>query len=1133
MRVRSRVLLAAIAATALSCVGVISLLSSSASAQGTSVTHRVIVVFKNQDQAQPASKAQLTNRRSSFQATQAPVMSQLNATGAANVQSYSVLDALSATVSPSEEAALKSNSAVQEVIPDQLIPLASADTGGNAAAASSSAPLPGTCSSDPKDPELDPQALTTIGADSQTPGAKTARSLGITGAGVSVAYIADGIDTNNPDFIRPNGKKVFTDYKDFSGAGTDVPTAGGEAFLDASSIAAQGREVYNTSTYGPLSSKGPCYIRIEGVAPGASLVGLSVFGENDDAGFNSTILQAINYAVTTDHVNVLNESFGDNFYPDDQASLDLIKQANDDAVAAGTTVTVSSGDAGVTSTIGTPSSDPDVISAGASTTYRIDAQDGYGGARFPGVTGWLDDNISSLSSSGFEQDGQTINLVAPGELNWALCSTDVTMYADCTNYNGDPSPIQASGGTSESAPLTAGAAALVIQAYRQTHAGANPTPAVVKSILVSNTDDIGAPADQQGTGRLNAYKAVLAARNYDVIKPLASTPVGVSTANPVQLNAIDQPGTPESLTDTITNQSGRTENVSLSTRAIGPYTQIANATVNLNLFDSHTTDWQGINDNVETVHFTVPPGENRLSASIAYQNALSDLDAGYLNARVRLTLIDPNGKLASYDLPQGDGNYGNSQVTNPASGVWTAYIYSRDRKDGGTTGPVVFGASVAKYTTFGTVTPSSATLAPGQSVAANLRVSTPSTPGDSAGAIVVDATSGGQANATATTVPVTLRSLIPSGTSSFTGTTTGGNGRGVISGQTFYYQLNVPSGAPELNANVALANNPNQTFGAWLVDPAGEAVAYSTNVVAGATALVNESAAQLHTLAPTAGTWTLIVEYGPQAAGTELSQPFTVTTSQTAVPATAGALPNSSATTLTPGTAHVYNVTVKNTGTAPEYFFPDARLPGSTQLSLGSLAGSTTEEPLTATSSIPEYLIPTDSAALSETATTTGSAPVQFDTGAPSGDPDIVSSAGTTATLSFDADPLSQGPWDIAPVPVGPFGATGAATEPVSTSATVTTAPFDATVSSPTGDLEADSASPQTTLLASPSTFAPIEVAPGQTGTIPVTITPTGAAGSTVTGTLYLDDYSSILYTAFLDPIGDQVAALPYSYTIK
>ena len=167
------------------------------------------------------------------------------------------------------------------------------------------------------------------------------------------------------------------------------------------------------------------------MAPGASLVGLDVFGA-ENAGFNSSFLEAIDYAVTVDHVNVLNESFGNNYYPDDQASLDLIKAANDAAVAAGTTVTVSSGDAGVTNTIGTPASDPTVISVGASTTYQLPAQIGYGGFQFPGVTGYLNNNISALSSSGFEQDGSTISLVAPGELNWALCSNDVKKWAECS-----------------------------------------------------------------------------------------------------------------------------------------------------------------------------------------------------------------------------------------------------------------------------------------------------------------------------------------------------------------------------------------------------------------------------------------------------------------------------------------------------------------------------------------------------------------------------------------------------------------------------------------------------------------------------------------------------------------------------
>ena len=78
------------------------------------------------------------------------------------------------------------------------------------------------------------------------------------------------------------------------------------------SIAAQGNNVYNVSNYSDLPLNRPCYIRIVGVAPGASLVGLDIFGA-EDAGFSSSFIQAIDYAVSVDHVNVLNESLGNNF----------------------------------------------------------------------------------------------------------------------------------------------------------------------------------------------------------------------------------------------------------------------------------------------------------------------------------------------------------------------------------------------------------------------------------------------------------------------------------------------------------------------------------------------------------------------------------------------------------------------------------------------------------------------------------------------------------------------------------------------------------------------------------------------------------------------------------------------------
>ena len=230
--------------------------------------------------------------------------------------------------------------------------------------------------------------------------------------------------------------------------------------------------------------------------------------------------------------------------------------------------------------------------------------------------GWLDDNISSFSSGGFEQDGRTADLVAPGELNWALCSTDTEMYDECTTLTGEPTPVQETGGTSESAPLTAGVAALVIQAYRSTHGGSSPSPAQVKQIITSTADDVDAPADQQGAGRLDAYKAVLAAES--ITAPHAVGDTLLMSAS--QLNAVDQPGTAETLSDQVTDTGAVTQKVSVSSRTLGAYRAVKSAQLELSDSTSpHITDWNGVRDNYEPVTFHVPSGQDRLNVAIAFQ----------------------------------------------------------------------------------------------------------------------------------------------------------------------------------------------------------------------------------------------------------------------------------------------------------------------------------------------------------------------------------------------------------------------------------------------------------------------------------------------------------------------------------
>jgi hypothetical protein len=252
---------------------------------------------------------------------------------------------------------------------------------------------PGTCAPN-GGVQLDPEAVEAIHAVSDDPHAQTARSLGATGAGVIVGDIAGSIDVNTPELIRPDGTHVISDYKDFTGEGGSVESEDLESFLDDGMIAAQGNDVYNLADYTANALAQPCLIRLEGVAPGVTLDAYKVYAANDFT-TTSAFLEAIDYAVSVDHVNVLNEEAGS--FPMPDTSADLIKLANANAMAAGVTITVPSYDAGLENTIWSPASQPGVISVGASTTFRYYTQSDSAGYDSIGAAGYVSDNISSLS----------------------------------------------------------------------------------------------------------------------------------------------------------------------------------------------------------------------------------------------------------------------------------------------------------------------------------------------------------------------------------------------------------------------------------------------------------------------------------------------------------------------------------------------------------------------------------------------------------------------------------------------------------------------------------------------------------------------------------------------------------------
>jgi hypothetical protein len=1121
----------------------------------------VIVFLRPQSQQAQSQQAQPTQATAR---AMAPYLSQAVQAGATGVTRYHLLAAFAATMPALAAARLAASPGVARVIPDSLIkgpvpvnatqapaarPATQPAAGPAAAGAPAQSPVPGikpmagACAAGGT-AQLEPEALGLTSTDSATPGARTARSLGYTGAGVKVAFLADGLDTGNANFRRPTGASVFADYKDFTGDGQGAPTGGGAAFTAASSIAGQGRHLYDAAGFAAQSQQAHCLMRVEGVAPGASLVALKVFS-SQGVSTTSGFLRAIDYAVTTDHVNVLSEPFGGGAFPD-ITSLDAVEQFNDAAVASGATVVAAAGASGGAGTIGSPAGDPDVLSVGASTDFRFYAQTDYAGADTFGGGGWLNDNVSELSSSGYTQAGRTIDMVAPGDLSFASCTADKARFAGCVNFLGQPSDLAAAGGTSESASLVAGAAALVIQAWRGAHQGQAPSPRLIRQILLSNATDMLAPAAEQGAGLLNTLNAVEAAANAP--RPTVREDTLLTSVN--QLNYAGAPGATASWAVTVTNTGVHTQPVSLAGHAFGPPRQVASTAVTLSdtaprtAASGHFTNWAGVPSNYAAVSFTVSAGAAQLSAAIGYPTAPSSMTSP--NASVRLILLTPAHRFAAHSAPQGGSGYGTAAVARPQAGTWTAVIMSDAASAHGTTGKVSFTASVANDAPFGSVTPSSVRIRAGHSATVTVRARVPAGAGDTSGEIVLNAGNG------PTSIPVTLRGRIAMRqaaspatlwTGSFRGTATGGSGQ-PGAGQMASYQFTVPPGIRNIDADIALPSAPGNEVTGYLLAPGGQALGYgSSNLTTGFTSgsvpvQAPQRALSVFAANPAPGTWTLIVGFsgsvtGGVAGGTPTAPavPFTGTLRFNIARALTASRPISAATVLPRGKPFTFAVQVTNMSAAPEDVFIDARLPAAVSYPLApQSAVASVAVPLKPNVNPPEWIVPPRTLAVQARAVS--GQPVMFDFGPFPGDPGVATPSGSAAWAQFPAGgpgalptPVTPGLWYALPAPAGPYPVSGARPASATVAMTATADEFDPAVSTPQGDFWRFAVAP----LAAQANYSLLRLNAGQTVKIPVTMTPTAPSGSVVRGTLFIDDFVDSM--SFLS--GGEIAALPYQYAVR
>lgn len=926
----------------------------------------VVVVFDDQLTSLPATKAHRQAREAAAASMQAPLVAQLKQVRATGITTLSLLNAVAATMPAAEARALSRTAGVKEVVPDGTIIIgdATSTTPAVAASAVSKQAIPASasdgqqlCSTSPSDPLLEPEALTSIHDASGDPNAPDEADSIATGQGVIVGNVDADSLAGNPNMIRPDGQPVIIDAPN-----PDENVYSDEFNGDVSTIAAQGTVTYTYASQLPYSTfPADCTFRIVGDATGASIISTGYFSGTNSQGQivapESQVIAGLQQAAD-EGVNVVSESYGYGALPG--ANDDLLAPTNDALVAAGVVVVESAGDSGSSGTVEAPADDPNVIDVGGTNDLRLLAQaDGY-------TKGWEDDNMTTLSSGGTAPDGRVVDLVAPGYL--ALAPVGAGQVP--------PLPTEAFGGTSESAPFTSGAAADVIQAYRDTHGGASPTPAQVKEVLTSTATDIGAEADQQGAGLLNVYAAVEAARQLP-----GTTAAGPSTPelvdSPTQVDVQGNGGSTVSTSVDLYNASSATERVTGSYRVLGPE-KVLDKPVTENVTAppaGAAIPAQGATA-AAPITFTVPKGVSVLDADMRWPDPTNS-DDNILS----FILTDPAGKLAqiSYDYGAANGHDASpdiqhTTVEHPMAGTWTAQVVWADGRGHVQTAPNVPGTyrGTLTFQVSGqdfTTSPASApvVIPPRGSVSVPLAVALPRAPGDAPESVQFTGADGLE-----TSVPIARRTLIPARGGTFSATLTSSVSRGPGQIKTFY--VDVPAGERNLDISFYAPDHAaDDPVYYYLFSPADlePSVTESGNIdiTAVDTSPTPDNPTGLASLIatdPQPGLWEIDVMQGATTDGTRFSQTVTgVLAYNRLAPVTETGLPESASATIASGSSVPVTVTVKNTTNHAGYF--------ELEPSGDDIAGGNTGTPLElapgATGTLTATLSPTAAAGTAVTGT--------------------------------------------------------------------------------------------------------------------------------------------------------------------
>jgi subtilisin family serine protease len=333
------------------------------------------------------------------------------------------------------------------------------------------------------------------------------QTLGLTGAGVTVAVIDSGITnwhddlTNRSSTIYPYGNQRVLQFVDF---------------VDGNSASPHDEDGHGTHVAGIIAGNGyDSNGQKAGAAPDASLISLRVLDANGN-GTIGNIIAALDWVLQNHvqyNIRVVNMSVGAAIH--ESAWTDPLTLAAKAVVDAGVVVVAAAGNFGKNSVglpqyggISAPGNAPWVLTVGGSSTN--------------GTPNRGDDTIGTYSSRGPAYLDWTAkpDLVAPGTGTVSLASAGSNFYLNKPNalsagtLNTANLPYLSLTGTSMAAPVVSGTVALMLQA--------NPalTPNAVKAILQYTAQQYpGYNGLTQGAGFLNAIGAVRLARFYANAQP--------------------------------------------------------------------------------------------------------------------------------------------------------------------------------------------------------------------------------------------------------------------------------------------------------------------------------------------------------------------------------------------------------------------------------------------------------------------------------------------------------------------------------------------------------------------------------------------------------------------------------------